>query len=76
MEIYDRQPLWSNTLRQLRQDTGITQLELSKRSGVCQCHISYIENDRREPTARTLEKLLSSMGHTLEVVANENSNQL
>lgn len=70
METYDKIPDdWGKTLAQLRHDTGITQLELARRSGVSQCQISYIENGRRDTTLGTLELLLNSMEHQLEIIA-------
>jgi|TARA_R110002012_G_scaffold262468_1_gene444750 transcriptional regulator with XRE-family HTH domain len=71
MELYDRQAKWSDTVRQLRKDTGITITELGRRSGISRCHLSYIENNKREPTIRTMELILKSLGHNLEIISTE-----
>jgi transcriptional regulator with XRE-family HTH domain len=70
MEIYDKPSEWGETVAQLRKDTGITQLELSQRSGVSQCHISYIENNKRAATLQVAELLFNSMNHRLELICN------
>ena len=71
-ELYDIIPNnWGATLQQLRQDTGISQCELAERSGVCQCHISYIETEKRNPTVGVMEALLNSMGHTICICEKE-----
>jgi transcriptional regulator with XRE-family HTH domain len=70
MEIYDKPSDWGETVAQLRKDTGITQLELSQRAGVSQCHISYLENGRRNATLEVAELLFNSMDHRLELICN------
>lgn len=45
-------------LRQVRESRGMSQTELSRRSGVKQQHISLIENGEREnPGIRTMDAL-------------------
>lgn len=50
-----------------REATGITQGELSRRSGVSQADISRLEHATGNPSLRTLKRLASAMGMTLEV---------
>ena len=71
--LYDAGSNFNTILKQLRTDTGLTQAELSKRSGVGQCMISYIENSHRQPTAAILDCLLMAMGHKLAILADEGS---
>ena len=49
-------------VRLARKVAGLTQAELSERSGVPQENISRIENGRANPTVVTLEKLARAMG--------------
>ncbi len=50
----------------LRQKRGLSQLELSVRSGVSKNYISDIENGRRNPTITVLERIASGLGVSLE----------
>jgi transcriptional regulator with XRE-family HTH domain len=50
-------PTIGQTLRRLRKERRMGQVELGKRSGVAQQTISGIERDHREPHASTLRKL-------------------
>lgn len=54
-------------LRDARLRAGLTQTRLAELAGVAQPMISAYENDRREPTWSTLQKLLAATGHTLTV---------
>lgn len=47
----------SETLRQRRQDAGLSQRDLALRSGVPQPNIAAYESGRRAPAAGTLERL-------------------
>ena len=47
----------SETLRQRRQDAGLTQRDLALRSGVPQPNIAAYERGRRTPAVGTLERL-------------------
>lgn len=42
--------MFSNRLKQLREDLGITQEELAKRLNLTQSTIAYYENGRKTPT--------------------------
>ena len=54
-------------LYEARTDMGITQKELSQRSGVRQSNISRIERGTCSPTIRTLSELAYAMGKKLEI---------
>ena len=53
-------------LRQLRKDKGITQAELSNKSGLKQGNISKIENLEKTPTLTTIGKYLFALEFSLE----------
>lgn len=46
-----------NAVKKLRIQNNWTQFELSKRSGVSQSHIHYLETGSRKPTINVLSKL-------------------
>lgn len=48
-------------LREIREQKGISQLELSFESGVSQNMITYIENGKRTPTLKTVLKLCNAL---------------
>ncbi len=50
-----------------RKRSGLTQKELSERSGIAQGDISKLENGNANPSIRTLQRLASAMGMTLKV---------
>ena len=52
----------------LREDKKISQIELSKITGLKQSAIARIENAKHSPTINTLIKILHPMGYTLGVV--------
>ncbi|MBN1366622.1 MAG: helix-turn-helix transcriptional regulator [Dehalococcoidales bacterium] len=49
---------WGKIIKQLRQESGLTQLELAERSGIKRSHISQIERSKyrscRRPTIKRL----------------------
>ena len=52
-----------NRLKEIREDEGISQEELSKKSSVSRTIISELENDKTNViTNATLEKLASAIG--------------
>ena len=52
-----------NRLKKIREDEGISQEELSKKSSVSRTIISELENDKTNViTNATLEKLASALG--------------
>ena len=50
-----------------RKAKGITQKELSERTGLAQGDISKLENGNGNPSVRTLQRLASAMGMTLKI---------
>ena len=50
-----------------RNASGLTQKELSARSGIAQGDISKLENGNANPSIKTLKKLATAMGKTLKV---------
>jgi len=54
-------------LYEARTDLGMTQSELSKKSGVRQSNISRIERGTCSPTIRVLSQLAYAMGKKLEI---------
>ncbi|MCM1060681.1 MAG: helix-turn-helix transcriptional regulator [Eubacterium sp.] len=61
-------------LRQYRNAKGFSIYKLSRETYISQNHISAIENDRRQPTIETLERLIAPMGITLAELFNDNEN--
>jgi transcriptional regulator with XRE-family HTH domain len=56
-------------IRAVRRRRGLTQAELAARAGTSQPVISAYEHDRRDPTLRTLAKLIGAGGETLRIDA-------
>ena len=50
-----------------RREQGLTQKELSERSGIAQGDISKLENGSANPSVKTLMRLASAMGKTLKI---------
>lgn len=50
-----------------RRASGLTQKELSERTGIAQGDISKLENGNANPSIRTLQRLALAMGMTLKV---------
>lgn len=50
-----------------RNSEGLTQKELSERSGIAQGDISKMENGNANPSIRTLQRLASAMGKKLRI---------
>lgn len=50
-----------------RRTSGLTQKELSERTGIAQGDISKLENGTANPSVRTLKRLASAMGMTLRI---------
>ena len=50
-----------------RKRSGLTQKELSDRSGIAQADISRIERGVGNPSLRTIKRLASSMGMTVKL---------
>lgn len=50
-----------------RKAEGLTQKELSDRSGIAQGDISKLENGNANPSIRTLQRLATAMGKRLRI---------
>ncbi len=50
-----------------RQETGLTQKELSERTGISQGDISKLERGNGNPSLRTLQRLAAGLGRTLKI---------
>lgn len=50
-----------------RKDSGITQKELSKKTGINQADISKLENGTANPSLKTLQRLADGMGMVLKL---------
>lgn len=63
-------------IKELREELGMTQEELSVKADVSRATICEIENNpHKKPTVRTLEKLANAMGVTLDRIFFEDSAQ-
>ena len=50
-----------------RKATGLTQKQLSERTGIAQGDISRLENGNANPSLSTLKRLAAAMGMTLKI---------
>ncbi|MDO4458586.1 MAG: helix-turn-helix transcriptional regulator [Clostridia bacterium] len=50
-----------------RKSTGLTQKELSERTGITQGDISKLENGNANPSIKTLQRLASAMGMSIKL---------
>ena len=50
-----------------RQETGLTQKELSEKTGITQCDISKLENGNANPSIKTLKRIAMAMGKQLRI---------
>ena len=50
-----------------RKSAGITQKELSQKSGIAQGDISNLENGNANPSIKTLQRLATALGKTLKI---------
>lgn len=50
-----------------RHNSGITQNELARRTGIAQSDISKLENGNANPSIRTLQRLAAGLGMSLHV---------
>lgn len=60
-------------LKLYRTAKGFTIYKLSKETDISQNHISAIENDKRQPTIDTLERLLAPLGISLAELFNQDT---
>lgn len=57
-----------------RRESGMTQKELSEKTGIAQGDISKLENGNANPSIRTLQRLAAGMGMALKVEFVQMSN--
>ncbi len=50
-----------------REASGLTQQELSRRTGITQADISKLENGNANPSIRTLKRLAAGLGRKLTI---------
>ena len=50
-----------------REKSGMTQKELSEKTGITQADISRLENGNANPSLKTLQRLAEGMGMTLKI---------
>jgi transcriptional regulator with XRE-family HTH domain len=55
----------------LRNDKGLTQQQLSEKTGLAASYLSRIENRRLEPRPRTLAKIAAALGVTISEIFQE-----
>lgn len=58
-------------LKKARLSKGFSIYKLSKATYISQNHISAIENDKRQPTLETLERLIEPLGITLAELVSQ-----
>ena len=62
--------LKDNTIKafvEARKKSGMTQKEISEKTGIAQPDISKLENGNANPSVRTLQRLANAMGMELKV---------
>jgi transcriptional regulator with XRE-family HTH domain len=59
----------ASIIRQVRRRQGLTQAELARRAGISQPVVSAYEHGRRDPTYRTLCRLVEAAGERLAITA-------
>ena len=63
-----------NAIIEARTSCGLTQKELSIRSGIAQGDISKIENGNANPSIKTLQRLANAMGKDLRIELVDDKN--
>ena len=58
-----------------RQESGLTQKQLSERTGIAQAEISKLENGSRNPSIKLLQRLAAGMRMNLKIVFEPISTQ-
>lgn len=66
-DLYENEYKFYKFLIDARKKAGLTQKELSQKSGIAQSEISKIENGKKGVTVDTLEKLAHGMGKKLVI---------
>tara|TARA_R100001377_G_scaffold4594_1_gene2619 strand:- start:192 stop:446 length:255 start_codon:yes stop_codon:yes gene_type:complete len=62
---------WCNVIKKLRNEQGITLMELSLRTDITQSYLSRIENGKHTVSIAKLDKILKALGYQLEIVPIE-----
>jgi len=62
---------YGKRIKEIRERQGMTQVELSQKSGISQEHISRIENGKFIPNVKTADKLAQAMGVKLIDILKE-----
>ena len=62
-----KQPVFGDILRAARDAQGISQEELSNRSGVATRNIQYLEKNQTNPSYRTIMMLTAGLGAELMI---------
>ena len=62
MKRCSRNTQWFRAIIDARKNAGLTQKELSVRTGIAQGDISKLENGNANPSIRTLQRLAAAMG--------------
>lgn len=62
---------YGKRIKEIREKIGMTQTELSNKSGISQEHISRLENDRFTFNVKTADKLAQALGVTLNDLMRE-----
>ena len=61
------------SVKTIREERGFTQKMLSEMTGIARSYICEIEQDRKQPTLRTLEKIANALNiSTDELLRREN----
>ena len=64
--IWDDEVRFGKNLKAIINCLGITQAEVANRSGLTPAAVSQIVNGEREPTLKTINKLIRALGCTFE----------
>ncbi len=62
----NKRPDFAQALRQWRTGSGMTQKQLSKKTGISEMHLSHFENGRRLPNLRNFKALCAGLGTTAD----------
>lgn len=65
---YEARKRIGERIRQLRTERGMSQTELSERTGLVQCHIVRIEQGRYSVGFDTLQAIAKALGCTVDMV--------
>jgi len=57
----------AHSLFALRKASGLTQVQLSNKTGIAQCDISRIESGKANPSIKTLMRLAAGMGMRIKI---------